>query len=122
MSNLTNLTLNEIIKPINSQTNNKSLGNYILTAELYVHCSSELAPVVLDVYDSWRKLGTMFVTSGAGIISVIYKKIDKKDIVNYRNISFLNLHYEIYIKILKNRMQRTLDTIIGKNQLLSKIR
>ena len=122
MSNLTNLTLNYIIKPINSQTNNKSLGNYILTAELYVHCSNEIATVVLDVYDSWRKLGTMFVTSGAGIISVIYIKVDKKDIVNYRSISFLNLHYEIYIKILKNRMQRTLDTIIGKNQLLSKIR
>ena len=64
----------------------------------------------------------MFVTSGAGTISVIYIKVDKKDIINHRNISFLNLHYEIYIKILKNRMQRTLDTIIGKNQLLSKVR
>ena len=32
----------------------------------------------LDVYDFWGKLGTMGVTSRAGIISVKYKKDDEK--------------------------------------------
>ena len=58
----------------------------------------------------------MGVTSGTGIISGIYKKDDKKDIANYRPISLLNLDYEIYNTVLKNWMQKTLDTIIAENQ------
>ena len=44
--------LDEIIKSINSETNNKSPGNDSLTAEFYKHFLDELAPVLLDVCDS----------------------------------------------------------------------
>ena len=54
--------------------------------------------------------------SRTGIISVIYKKDNKKDIEYYRPISRLNLDYKIYARIPKTKMQKTLDTIIGKNQ------
>ena len=67
----------------------------------YKYFSNELAPVLLDVYGSWRKLGTINVTSRTGIISAPYKKGDKRNIENYRPTSFLNLHYEIYTTILK---------------------
>ena len=43
----------------NSETNDKSQGNDGLTAEFYKHISNEVTPVLLDVYDSWGKLGTM---------------------------------------------------------------
>ena len=66
--------LDEIIKSINSETNNKPPGNDGLTAEFYRHFSNELAPVLLDVYDSWGKLDTMGVTYRTGIISAIYKR------------------------------------------------
>ena len=65
------------------------------------HFSKELAPVLLDVYDSWVKLGTISVTSRTEIISATYKKGDKRDIENYRPTSFLNLYYKIYTTILK---------------------
>ena len=61
----------EMIKSINSETNNKPPGNDGLTAEFYRHFSNELAPVLLGVYDSWGKLDTMGVTYRRGIISVI---------------------------------------------------
>ena len=89
------------IKSINSQTNNKFPNNDGLKAVFYKYFSNELAPVFLDVYESWGKLGTISVTSRTGIISAIYKKGDKKNIENYRPTSFLNLYYKIYTTILK---------------------
>ena len=75
-------------KYINSGTNNKSPGNDGLTAEFYKHFSNELASALLDVYDSWGKLGTIGVTSGTGISMIFYiKKVIKKIVQNYRPIS-----------------------------------
>ena len=68
---------NKIMKSIITSTNESS-GNDGLAADFI----SELASVLLDVYNSCGKLGTMSVTSKAGIISVIYKKSDKEDIPN----------------------------------------
>ena len=65
------ISLDEIIKSINSETSNKPPGNDGLTAEFYRHFSNELAPILLGVYDSWGKLDTMGVTYGKGIISAI---------------------------------------------------
>ena len=44
------ISLNEMIKSINSETNNNPPGNDGLTAEFYRHSSNELAPVLLGVY------------------------------------------------------------------------
>ena len=35
--------------------------------------SNELAPILLDIYDSWGKLGTMEVICGTEITYIIYK-------------------------------------------------
>ena len=72
------MSLDKIVKSINSETNNKSPGDDGLTAEFYKHFSNELAPVPLDVYESW--LGTMGVTCGTGISMIFYMKRSKKDI------------------------------------------
>ena len=57
------------------------------------------------MFHSWDMFGTMEVSSRTGVISVIYKKDDKKDTVKYRLISLLNLDIKIYASIPKNRMQ-----------------
>ena len=43
------ISLDEIVKSINSQTNNKSSGYGALKNEFYKHFSTKLAPVLLDV-------------------------------------------------------------------------
>ena len=66
------ISLDEIIKSINSEANNKPLGKYGLTAEFCGHFSNELAPVLWGVYDSWGELDTMSVTYRIGIISAVW--------------------------------------------------
>ena len=53
---------------MNFVTNNKSPGHDAL---IYKHFSNELALVVLDVYDSWGKLGTIVVNSRTGISMIL---------------------------------------------------
>ena len=43
--------------------------------------------------------------SRTGIISAIYKKGDKREIENYRHISFLNLYYKTYATIRKGYLR-----------------
>ena len=40
----------------------------------FINFSNELAPVLLDVSDSWEKLDTMGITYRTEIISAIYKR------------------------------------------------
>ena len=56
------LSLDEIIKSVNFEANNKPQGNDGFKAELYKHSPNELASVLLDVNDSCGKLDTMGVT------------------------------------------------------------
>ena len=64
------ISLDENMKSINSEANNKPPGNDGLTAEFYGHFSNELAPALLGVYDSWGKLDTMGVTYRSGISAI----------------------------------------------------
>ena len=65
------ISLDEILKSINSKANNKPPGNDGLTAEFYRPFSNELAPVLLAVYNSWGKLDTMVIAYRTGFISAI---------------------------------------------------
>ena len=56
--------------------------------------------------DSKGKLGTMFVTSRPGIISVIYKKMIKTILQTTGT----------YTTIFQNQLQKALDKVIGENQ------
>ena len=64
-------------KSINSKSNYKSSGSDTFTVKFYKHFPNQLGPVLLNVYDSYEKLGTFGVTFKTGIISVIYKKGNK---------------------------------------------
>ena len=70
-----------------SATNKKSPGNDGLSTEFYNKFSNELVPVLLDVYDSYGKLGTMGVTSRIGISMIFYIKKEIKMLQNYKPIS-----------------------------------
>jgi len=49
-------------------------------------------------------------------MSLLYKKNDKRDIRNYRPITLLNTDYNIYTKILANRLRDVAPDLIHKDQ------
>ena len=62
----------------------------------------------------------MGVSSRTVTITLIYKKGDKEDIVNYRPIYLLNLPYTVCTTILKNHMSETLDAVIAESKSAAK--
>ena len=66
------------------------LMNNILAKNVYIY--------------QWEMLSAIRVSSRAGILSPIYKKIEKEDITNYKPISLLDYDYKIYIEFLKSGM------------------
>ena len=64
------ISLHEVTKSINSQTNNISSMAW---QQNYKYFSVKLSTILLVAHDSLEKLGTMDATSSTGIISVIYK-------------------------------------------------
>ena len=49
-----------------------------ISLKIYKTVLNELSPILLDVFESWDKFDTMAISSRTGLMSVIYKKIDKK--------------------------------------------
>ena len=52
-----------------------------------------------------------------GIIKILYKKGDPREIRNYRPLTMLNTDYKILTKLLANRIMTVLDSIISPQQL-----
>ena len=62
------ISLHEVTKSINPQTNNKSSMGW---QQNYKYFSIKLSTILSDVHDSLEKLDTKGATSSTGIISVI---------------------------------------------------
>ena len=98
--------LAKFLTGIKSQMNNFTFMSMKFLLNFINIFSKELPPILLDLFDFWDELDTMRVGSRTRVISVIYKKGDKKGNINYRPISLLNLDWRIYTSILKTRMQQ----------------
>ena len=92
----------KVAKPPKFVVLNMTSTSYLLLRKL----SNELAIILLNVYDSWGKLGTMSVIFRTGIISVLCKNMIKM---------ILKAAYP-YTRILKNQLQKELDSIIGESE------
>ena len=68
--------------------------------------------MIMEVYES----GEMCSSMKKAVLSLIFKKGNKRDLNNYRPISITNSDYKILACVLANRMQTVLDKLISPEQ------
>ena len=78
--------------------------------------AKDFTQVINDIYSS----GNIPDEMKMGIITLIYKNNDKKDLKNYRPISLLNTDLKIYTKCIANRLKLHLNSL-NKTLHLNKI-
>lgn len=99
---------------------NKSPGPDGLTKEFYDTFSSELIPVLIDIFKTIYNFGSLCQSQKLSYISLLCKNTNETQFCkNYRPISLLNVDYKILAKVLSNRLRRCLNDIIHPDQTCS---
>ena len=94
----------------------KSPGPDGIPSELYKYFLNILAPILLGVFNEAIENGSLPDFMKEGIISLLYKKKDRKDIRNYRPVTLLNSDYKIFTKILTARLKTVVTQLIDPMQ------
>ena len=116
----TPITIQDIKTAINALHNDKSPGPDGLTAEFYKAFMPSLAPLLLTLYTTSYLQGALPQMFNEAYITVLEKSPnDRTSVGGYRPISLLNTDYKILAKILVNKIQPHLHTIVHPNQYCS---
>jgi exonuclease III len=95
---------------------NKSPGSDGITAEFYKLywplIKNELTAVIKEIFAENELSRSQY----KGIVALQYKQGDRQDIKNWRPITLLNVDYKIIAKIIANKVQPILPTIIHSDQ------
>ena len=110
------LTVNELFKAVKSMQDNKAPGADGLPKEFYVTFWEEVKCHLLDVFNESLRLGQLPATLREGIVSLLFKKGDKKEIKNWRPLTLLGVDRKILAKALFFRLQEVAGNVVGDEQ------
>ena len=112
-----NFTLGEITEAIRSFPNGKAAGPDGFGIEFYKAYVKLISPFLLRMFNYSVKEGILPESLYAANISLILKKgKDDTDPASYRPIALLGCDLKIFTKILANRLNKCISTIIHQDQ------
>ena len=110
------LTTKEIYEALKSMKTNKSPGLDGLTSEFYKVFWEELEDIVLKLTSDIYTNGELTNSMKTGMITLIPKQGDLRNLTNWRPISLLNTDYKIITKALANKLSKVISTLISEDQ------
>ena len=110
------LTTEECREALNGMDTGKSPGNDGLTVEFYKAYWAVLGSDLIEVLNYGFQLGQFSVFQRRGLLSLIFKKGEKRDLRNWRPISLLCVDYKIGNEILVARLQNVLCSVLHEDQ------
>ena len=88
-----------------------------LPYEVYLRLSHMFVPLLATIYDNWMRQGTIPRRFTRGIVKLLRKnKHGGNGISNFRPLTMLNTDLKILAKILANRLQTVLPSLICPEQ------
>ena len=112
------LTVEECREALSGMNTGKSPGIDGLTAEFYMAFWAVIGEDLVEVLNYGFQIGQLTVSQHRGLLSLIFKKGEKKDLKNWRPISLLCVDYKIGTRALAARLQRVLPLVLHEDQTL----
>ena len=97
--------------------NNKCPGSDGLSFEFYKMFWSYIKDLLLESLNEGYKKGTLSDSQRHALLTLLYKKGDKRNLDNWRPISLLNADYKIAARALAKRLQNVIPNIISFDQM-----
>jgi len=110
------LSLEELTNALQTTGAGKSPGPDGLPAEFFKKFWHELGNELLSVFKEALDRQEMPISQRGGIITLLYKKGDRRDMKNWRPISLLNADFKLLSKLLANRLNAVLPTLVHHDQ------
>lgn len=111
------VTINEVTDSIQSFTNGKAPGPDGFGPEFYKKFSRQISPLLLRMLSHSTEIGKLPPTLYNADIALILK-LDRDDTnpASYHPISMLNMDFKIFTKILANRLNQYIESLIHRDQ------
>ena len=108
----------EVLKTIKKLPTKKSPGSDGLTSEFYIMFAPQFAKIIVGLYEqcSQQQQPCLPKSMRTGVVTLICKKGDARELKNWRPITLCNVDYKIIATVIKNRLIPHMTTVVGDYQ------
>lgn len=106
----------EVWEAVASMAANKTPGGDGLPSEFFKMYWDIVKGEVVEVFRCIMGKGTLSESMKMGVVVLIYKKGDRKDVRNWRPISLLNSDYKVFAKMIARRLSRVISKMVSVTQ------
>ena len=110
------LTEAEVLAAVRSMARGKAPGLDGLPLEFYLSFWHLLAPDLLSVLNFSFLDGHFPISSRSGVITLLFKKADRLNPANWRQITLLNVDHKICARALAARLLKVILHVVGPDQ------
>ncbi|GBG73502.1 hypothetical protein CBR_g16845 [Chara braunii] len=110
------ITMEELWSAVKAMAKGKSPGSDGLPVEFYLATWEHVGPILLRLFNRILEGGTLTEDMKFGVITLLYKKGDKRNVRNWRPISRLTVSYKILAKLLARRLAPFLPGLVHTDQ------